>query len=209
MLNMKLFTSERVFHHWLFLLMTRPKGTGLPSTCVQFFWKIKISEIHFKHISYKMAQGSSGNGCLRIILQGEWIFFFAPENKKRNPKKMICKKASPKNGGVDDNFLFFKGMMFMEPFRIYLVYTCLTCQKKTNNTQGRELVGGFQIVLGVSPLGEMIQFEDDSSLTSIFRVCNMPLGGLLKVTPVKWYESFNLALVILAKKCIYIYIHLI
>ena len=133
-------------------------------------------------------------------------YFFSPRKTKNGTRKRWFAKT-PKNGGVDDNFLFFKGMMFMEPFRIYLVYTCLTCQKKTNNTQGRELVGGFQIVLGVSPLGEMIQFEDDSSLTSIFRVCNMPLGGLLKVTPVKWYESFNLALVILAKKCIYIYLY--
>lgn len=43
---------------------------------------------------------------------------------------MICKKASPKNGGVDDIFLFLKGMMFMEPFRIYLVYTCSDLPEK-------------------------------------------------------------------------------
>ena len=57
-------------------------------------------------------------------------YFFRPRKQKRNPKKMICKKASLKNGGVDDIFLFLKGMMFMEPFGIYLVYTCSDLPEK-------------------------------------------------------------------------------
>lgn len=86
MLNMKPFTSQRVFHHWLFLLMTRPKGTGLPSTCVQFFWKIKISEIHVKHISYKMAQDSSEKMDVSGLFFKVSEYFFRPRKKKTKPE---------------------------------------------------------------------------------------------------------------------------
>lgn len=78
-----------------------------------------------------MAQDSSEKMDVSGLFFKVSEYFFRPrKKKKRNSKKMICKKASPKNGGVDDIFLFLKGMMFMEPFRIYLVYTCSDLPEK-------------------------------------------------------------------------------